>query len=77
LTSHTFSRNISRHEKRNNIKMKNNTEYLYELESAELCSVKYSEEMAIRSYEEGIGIELFDTYETPDEVFEPEYLGDR
>lgn len=46
-------------------------DYLYELEM---------EEMTMRAYEEGLGIELYDYVEedsVPDEVWEPEYLGDR
>jgi len=37
----------------------------------------YELEMATRMYEEGVGIELYNDDETPDEVWEPEYLGDR
>lgn len=51
-------------------------DYLYDLEIGDV-TLRYSEEMSMRSYEESIGIELFDSDETPDEVFEPEYLGDR
>jgi len=52
-------------------KMSKIKDYLYELEM---------EEMTMRAYEEGLGIELYDYVEedsVPDEVWEPEYLGDR
>lgn len=55
-------------------------DYLYELEMEEMENFenKLMEEMTMRAYEEGVGIELYDEEDTtPDEVFEPEYLGDR
>ena len=39
--------------------------------------LKAAEEKVTRSYEEGAGIEMHDVTNTPDEVWEPEYLGDR
>lgn len=56
--------------------MSKNKNYLYEFEMEDFEN-KLMEEMAMRSYEEGVGIELYDEIEIPDEVFEPEYLGDR